>query len=442
MNELLLTLIWLLLYSYALERLTKIERNWKLRGVVFSLSVFFLVLPFGMWLALSEQGNALLSNLFEGSGASAFHQMLFDGKNENIPLWTGVCGWLLVGVAAFGEALFYGETPLRNCSVYGLLPAILGAVLQPAFRNYGFAVSGLYFGFLFILLEKEERSLQVLGKVCAEVLFLLSSVFLTFWTGKGASVVSAQFGGTIVEAVSWGIVLCQLVLFYLVEVCLWAARQRYEKRTQQQNQESLARQFQEIKQVYLNMRGWRHDYHNHLQVIKAKLAMEDEEGLRVFLDALEQELDRVDSFVKSGNLMADAILNSKLSLADTQKIQVSCKAQLPKQLSIDDVDMCVILGNLLDNALEACAKLEAKDRFLRIYLAVRKCQLYMSVQNSAKQELGFEQRHYISTKRGNHGLGMKRVQTVVDKYDGFLRLANEPGIFAAEVTLPLEAQQA
>lgn len=51
-------------------------------------------------------------------------------------------------------------------------------------------------------------------------------------------------------------------------------------------------------------------------------------------------------------------------------------------------------------------------------------------------------RAYITTKRGNHGLGMKRVQAVVNKYEGFLRLANEPGIFAAEVTLPLEAQQA
>lgn len=441
MNELLLTLIWLLLYGYALERLAKIEGNWKLRGAVLSLSVFFLVLPFGMWLALSEQGNGLLSNLFEGVGANAFLSMLFDGNFEKIPIWTGICGWLLVGVAAFGEAVFFGETSLRNCAVYGVLPAALAAVLQSVFRNYGFAVSGLYFLLLFFLLDKEERSLQTPGKVCVGALFLLSSVFLVFWTGKGATVVSAQFGGTTVIAVSWGIMLCQMALFYLIEVCLWATRQRYEQRTQQQTQESLARQFQEIKQVYLNMRGWRHDYHNHLQVIKAKLAMEDEEGLKSFLDGLEQELDRVDSFVKSGNLMVDAILNSKLTLADTQKIQVSCKAQLPKQLSIDDVDMCVILGNLLDNALEACAKLEAKERFLRIYLAVRKRQLYMSVQNSAKQELGFEERHYITTKRGNHGLGMKRVQAVVDKYEGFLRLANEPGIFAAEVALPLEVQQ-
>ena len=68
-----------------------------------------------------------------------------------------------------------------------------------------------------------------------------------------------------------------------------------------------------------------------------------------------------------------------------------------------------------------------------------KHQLYLSVQNSAKEELDFDERNYISKKRGNHGLGMKRVKVLVDQYQGFLNLQNQPGIFAAEVLLPLTA---
>lgn len=100
-------------------------------------------------------------------------------------------------------------------------------------------------------------------------------------------------------------------------------------------------------------------------------------------------------------------------------------------------DLCVILGNLLDNAIEACQALEKERRFLRLYIAVNKGQFYLSVQNSAREEPDFDARNYISRKRGNHGLGMKRVKTAVDKYHGYLNLANEPGIFAAEVTMPL-----
>ena len=70
-------------------------------------------------------------------------------------------------------------------------------------------------------------------------------------------------------------------------------------------------------------------------------------------------------------------------------------------------------------------------------MKVNKSQLYFSIQNSAKEDPDFNEQNYITKKRGNHGLGMKRVQTAVEKYQGYLNLANEPGIFAAEVTIPL-----
>ena len=97
--------------------------------------------------------------------------------------------------------------------------------------------------------------------------------------------------------------------------------------------------------------------------------------------------------------------------------------------------MCYI-GNLLDNAIESCQKLN-ENKFIRIYVAIIKKQLYISIQNSAKEELDFNDRNYITNKRGNHGLGMKRVNILVNKYNGFLNLQNEPGIFASEVTLPI-----
>lgn len=185
------------------------------------------------------------------------------------------------------------------------------------------------------------------------------------------------------------------------------------------------------------MRGWRHDYHNHIQVLKAQLALGKFVEVSDYLDKLEESLNQVDTYVKSGNQMIDAILNGKLSLARDREISVNCKAQMPETLPVSDVDLCVILGNLLDNALEACEEIVPGQRFLRIYMARNKSQLYISIQNSAKEDLDFKERHYISTKRGNHGLGMKRVQAAVEKYDGFLHLANEPGIFAAEITMPV-----
>lgn len=214
-------------------------------------------------------------------------------------------------------------------------------------------------------------------------------------------------------------------------------RRGFESSAERFQQEVLSRQYDEIRAIYLDMRGWRHDYHNHLQVMKAELAAGQLAELSAYLDELEADLDRVDTYVKSGNLMVDAILNSKLSLAERDGVAVTCKARVPDALTVDDVDLCVILGNLLDNAIEACAALPADGRWLRVYVAARGSQLYASIQNSAVEDPSFNQRNYISEKRGNHGLGMKRVAAVVEKYEGFLNLANEPGVFASEVSLPL-----
>lgn len=199
----------------------------------------------------------------------------------------------------------------------------------------------------------------------------------------------------------------------------------------------LSHQYEEIKNVYLNMRGWRHDYHNHIQAMKAYLAMGEAEELQEYISKLEKELDSVDSLVKSGNIMMDAILNSKISIMLKHGIQVDFKAVLPEELKIKDIDMCVMVSNLLENAIESCMKVPIDKRFIRIYSEVFGSQFYMSIQNSAEEEPDFNQRNYISTKRGEHGLGMKRVQFLVDKYEGFLNLQNEPGIFASEITIPL-----
>lgn len=229
-----------------------------------------------------------------------------------------------------------------------------------------------------------------------------------------------------------------VLIFVLLENSFTGFQKGFERDSKSFREEVLKQQYEEIKNIYLNMRGWRHDYHNHLQVIKAYLAFDQKKELEQYLNELEQELNRVDAYVKSGNLMLDAILNSKLSLMEKSGISVTCKTELNGGIPLQEVDLCVILGNLLDNAMEACGQIQENNRFVRVYIAVIKKQFYISVQNSAKEEPDFNERNYISNKRGNHGFGIKRVKALTDKYEGFLNLQNEPGIFAAEVTLPMK----
>ena len=140
----------------------------------------------------------------------------------------------------------------------------------------------------------------------------------------------------------------------------------------------------EVENIYKQMRGWRHDYHNHIQTMKAYRALDENEKIDAYLNSIETDLSNVDTLIKSGNVMVDAILNSKLSLAKSRNISINAKAVVPKNIAVSETDLCVVIGNLLDNAIEACLRIddEAK-RFIRVYADLKRDNLYLSVTNSS-----------------------------------------------------------
>ena len=211
-----------------------------------------------------------------------------------------------------------------------------------------------------------------------------------------------------------------------------------DRRIERFQSELIEKQVREIQNMYKQVRGWRHDYRNHIQNMKIQLVQGNYDELEGYLDSLADDLTTVDTVIKTGNVMADAILNSKLSVAEKLNIRINVKANIPNNISLSDVELCAVLGNLLDNAAEACAKLPESDRFMRIYIGCLKNQLYMSVQNSAgdvKKIAG----HYLSTKQsdGEHGYGIFRIDRVAKKYGGYVNRQNEEGVFATEIMVPL-----
>ena len=193
----------------------------------------------------------------------------------------------------------------------------------------------------------------------------------------------------------------------------------------------------EVDHIYRQMRGWRHDYHNHIQ---AMLAMTDNpEELRKYLWMLNDDLTTVDTVLKTGNVMVDAILNSKLSLIKSKNIAVNAKATVPAELKISEIDLCAIIGNLLDNAMEACLRQsESEDRFIRVYIGTLKQQLYICVTNSVGGQVKRAGKTYLSTKHTDaHGFGLMRIDRLAEKYSGYVNRQNEEGAFATEVMLPL-----
>ena len=215
----------------------------------------------------------------------------------------------------------------------------------------------------------------------------------------------------------------------------------WEKKIDQQldryQRELIETHYQEVENMYRQMRGWRHDYRNHIQAMKAYAANGDLEAIRAYLDMLDTDLNTVDTVVKTGNSMADAILNSKISLAQSKDIPVSVDAHIPVKLKMSGLDLCCIIGNLFDNAIEASMALPPDKRLIRVYMEMKNTQLYISSTNFTAVKKQKKQGGLFKTSKGEgHGFGLVRIDTIIERLDGYLSRNSEDGAFTTEILIP------
>ena len=195
--------------------------------------------------------------------------------------------------------------------------------------------------------------------------------------------------------------------------------------------------YREVENMYRQIRGWRHDYRNHIQMMKVLAANWDMDALKVYLDELDTDLNTVDTVVKTGNPMADAILNSKISLARSRNIPTQVDAHIPVKLKMSELDLCCIIGNLFDNAMEASMALPEEKRMIRVYMDMKGTQLYISFTNfTAAKKLSKVGKGFKTSKGEGHGFGLVRMDDIVSRYDGYLSRNSEDGAFTTEILIP------
>lgn len=210
-----------------------------------------------------------------------------------------------------------------------------------------------------------------------------------------------------------------------------------DKRIAAYQRELIETHYQEVENMYRQVRGWRHDYRNHIQTMKVLAANGDMEGIKAYLDELDTDLNTVDTVVKTGNSMADAILNSKISLAKSRGIPVHVDAHIPVKLSMSELDLCCIIGNLFDNAIEASAALPEEERMIRVYMDMKGSQLYISFTNfTAAKKLSKVGGRFRTTKGEGHGFGLVRIDSIIERLDGYLSRNSEDGAFTTEILIP------
>lgn len=200
--------------------------------------------------------------------------------------------------------------------------------------------------------------------------------------------------------------------------------------------EQSKRHLEEVRSIHSEMRGFKHDFRHHLLTLRGQLEAGEISRALEYIEVLDDTLSKTDTLLKTGNVSADAILSAKISQAKTANISVNIKATIPEDLKINDVDLSIVLGNLLDNAIEASARTNG-NKFIRIYIAPKGRMLYFSMLNSAGKKLTKKNGLFTTSKGGLHGFGLKRAKAIIEDHGGWIKYNSEDEAFTTEFLVPV-----
>ncbi|MDE6203239.1 MAG: ATP-binding protein, partial [Lachnospiraceae bacterium] len=210
----------------------------------------------------------------------------------------------------------------------------------------------------------------------------------------------------------------------------------YVEQRKKEQYKSQAAFYKMLEEQYGQMERLRHDMKNHIIGLRGLWENREWEKLGSYLEQM-MEAGNLASEENTGSGAVDALLYQKHRQAKERQVIWECDMQIPGKCPIDEFDLCVLLGNMLDNALAACEKADAGEKFVSIHAGqVKKC-LLLEVRNStclkSIKEISLEGK----TAPGEHGIGLLNIKDTVGKYDGAMHMETEGGIFTISLLLPL-----
>ena len=211
-------------------------------------------------------------------------------------------------------------------------------------------------------------------------------------------------------------------------------KKTYLKLVEYQTEQS-EKHLNEVRSIHKEMRGYKHDFHHHLQTLKGQLEAGEVDRALAYIEQLDNQLMNVDTLLKTGNVSLDAILSAKIAQAKAENIAVTVKANVPDQLTISDLELSIIIGNLLDNAIEACRTVTG-ERFIRIFISMKGTMLYFSMLNAAGAKKKKTGSLFATHKDGVHGFGLRRAEAILEEHGGWVKYNSEDGAFTSEFLVP------
>lgn len=224
--------------------------------------------------------------------------------------------------------------------------------------------------------------------------------------------------------------------FHLYDVITAASGDKIEKIFLAQQNKYYNKQFEIMRTSLETRKAERHDLKNHLSVIESLVQKDEKEKVIEHIAMMMDVCVKRKEYAFSGNMVIDSILNFKLQEAEQNGITVNSELIIPEYLNVSSFDMTIILGNIIDNAINAAKKLE-ENRKIDLKIKYNKSRLLIKLDNTYDGKVVYKNNELVTSHadKDNHGIGLRNVRKAIEKYDGTMEIGHTNEFFSIMILM-------
>lgn len=233
------------------------------------------------------------------------------------------------------------------------------------------------------------------------------------------------------------LIFANISVFYIIDKINEMAQAKEKLLFTENHIANQAIHYQELYNYQNELRVFRHDIRNRLFSLMAMVKDgQADKAVQIMENNLNWLEEMNGNIVNSGNPIIDALLQSKLHLAKEKKIKLNLQIKLAGEIKVDELELAIVLGNALDNAIEAVEKVPDKDKkFINLNLMSTDDRISMTVTNPVKDDINTEKLKTTKPDKRNHGFGTQSIRTVAHRYDGVAEFKCEDKMFTVNLNI-------
>jgi two-component system sensor histidine kinase AgrC len=327
-----------------------------------------------------------------------------------------------------------------------ILIALIGENAQFILDNIVYYLQGVLISKLLVLIvvkvyeyKRNANYSFIHQKILLPVILMpASSILILYIISERLFVTTSTYTASVIVVTISLLIAANIFVFYLFEKQLKQEQEKIKLKFFKQQIKNQKKHFEELTENQRRTNKAIHDTKNQLLAILGYIENNDTKIAIESLNLLCSNIAGEQNFINTGNVAVDSLINAKIKRINELSINLETSIFLEQNNQIEEIDLCIILGNLLDNAIEACEKISLENE-KKIQLKIIQIEEYLSIEisNSIIDKVKLEKGRSFTTKKDKlfHGFGLESIKEIVEKYNGHINYEQEENTFIVNILL-------